>query len=165
MLPIFPILGQVLAAIALWPVFAFITVINELLRLLVSLALLFSRVSLDPDGFDNIFYIQHLSNRVVVAALYSNQCLTSADLGHDYDKFRECIFNKRDAKGGLVYGKLRRTAVTRFGYGCHRNDAEHFQLANHVKFYSETTPRNGDFFTEDEFSSIICKVHTTQVKD
>ncbi|OXA49748.1 hypothetical protein Fcan01_15972 [Folsomia candida] len=151
--------SQMFGIIVLWPVFAVIIGINEILRLIPTNLhnLCVPRESLDPDGLDNVVHVQHISNRVVVVALYTNQCLTSADLGHDYDKFRECIFNKRDAKGRLVYGKLRRTSVTRFGYGCHRNDAGNFQLANHVKFYSETTPQNGEFFTEDEFSAKICK--------
>lgn len=108
------------------------------------------------SGDGNFALSRHIYGRMVVTALYSETSVDfSKDISKDRKRFEGTVLNKQEGSKHFDYSKLKHTQVIKYGYSCLRDDSASFKISNHVKLFTGSEPRNGDYYTEQEFAEII----------
>ncbi|CAL8087648.1 unnamed protein product [Orchesella dallaii] len=127
----------------------FVTILNEIVRTIVSFILQYkykTKIKLVPDGTDAIW---RPNRSMAVFTLRINKIITEDQLLNHFEK-DILLLKESNGSGKRVYEKLEHTLVTKFGYSCWKQD-NNFNIKNHCK-----TLENKVYYKTD-LSSILQK--------
>lgn len=146
-------LPQILISIPIWPVIIITTLLNEVVRFFISLYFLIadSKYSLVFLGTDAFFESNKAFHTNTVLCLLTTAENRDLSLQKEREVWTSRVLSKSK------YDRFKSIICRRLGYSCWRNDADRFDVSNHVKIYDYSKPSNPDYFTEEELLTEICK--------